>query len=58
MLSFVVTAHEEACIARTVQAIQESARALGEESEIIVVNDASTDQTSVIARECGTVASR
>jgi glycosyltransferase involved in cell wall biosynthesis len=54
MLSFVIPAHnEEACIARTVQAIQESARAVGESFEVIVANDASTDRTAEIARALG-----
>ena len=40
---------------RTLRAIQESARGLGEEFEIIVVNDASTDRTADIARDFGAV---
>jgi|GEM_PF-313235 len=54
MISFVVPAHnEEAGLGRTLQAIQQSARALGEAFEIIVANDASTDQTAAIGRELG-----
>jgi glycosyltransferase involved in cell wall biosynthesis len=51
MISFVVPAHnEQACLRRTLQAIHESARVLGEPYEIIVVDDASTDATAEIAR--------
>lgn len=54
MVSFVIPAHnEEACLARTVRAIQDSARELGEEFEVIVANDASTDRTGSIAGELG-----
>ncbi len=52
MISFVVPAHnEQACLGRTLQAIHESARAVGHPYEIIVVNDASTDATAEVARE-------
>ena len=52
MLSFIVPAHnEQACLAVTLQAIHESARAVERPYEIIVVNDASTDATSRIAEQ-------
>ena len=51
MISFIVPAHnEESCLGRTLQAIHESARAVGQPYEIIVVDDASTDSTAEIAR--------
>jgi glycosyltransferase involved in cell wall biosynthesis len=54
MISFIVPAHnEEALIVRTIQAIHHSARATGDEYEIIVVDDASTDQTAELARANG-----
>ena len=50
MISFIVPAHnEQACLGRTLQAIQESVRNMGEPFEIIVVDDASTDATAEIA---------
>jgi glycosyltransferase involved in cell wall biosynthesis len=52
MISFIVPAHnEEACLGRTLRAIQESARVIGQPFEIIVVDDASTDATAEIARQ-------
>jgi glycosyltransferase involved in cell wall biosynthesis len=52
MISFIVPAHnEQACLGRTLQAIQDSARIIGQPFEVIVVNDASTDATPEIARE-------
>src|SRR5262245_25078766 len=52
MISFIVPAHnEQACLARTLQAIHDSARATGQSYEIIVVSDASTDATADIARQ-------
>jgi cellulose synthase/poly-beta-1,6-N-acetylglucosamine synthase-like glycosyltransferase len=52
MLSFVVPAHnEEACLGRTVEAIHAAARATGRPYEVIVVDDASTDDTAEIARQ-------
>ena len=54
VISFVVPAHNErGCIARTVRAIQESAREAGLEHEVIVVDDASTDGTGHIAQSLG-----
>ena len=54
MISFVVPAHnEEALIGRCISAIREALGALREDSEIIVVDDSSTDPTSVIARRHG-----
>ena len=51
MISFVVPAHnEQACLPATLAAIHDSARALNQEYEIIVVDDASTDATPEIAR--------
>ena len=51
MISFVVPAHnEQICLPATLAAIHDSARALNQEYEIIVVDDASTDATAEIAR--------
>jgi glycosyltransferase involved in cell wall biosynthesis len=52
MISFIVPAHnEEACLGPTLQAIHESARAVGLTYEIIVANDASTDATAQVAQQ-------
>jgi glycosyltransferase involved in cell wall biosynthesis len=52
MISFIVPAHnEQACVGRTLQAIQESARVVGQPYELIVVDDASTDLTAEIAHQ-------
>jgi glycosyltransferase involved in cell wall biosynthesis len=54
MISFVIPAHnEEACLAATLDALLCAARQVGVPYEVIVVNDASTDQTGAIARERG-----
>ena len=46
MISFIVPAHnEQACLARTLQAIHESVRSLGQPYEI-VVNQVAKDQIS------------
>ncbi len=53
-LSFIVPAHnEEACLGATLQAIHESAGAVGQPYEIVVANDASNDATADIAKENG-----
>src|SRR5579864_3101988 len=52
MISFIVPAHnEQAGIGRTLRAIRDSARVVGQPYEIIVVDDASTDATAEIARQ-------
>jgi glycosyltransferase involved in cell wall biosynthesis len=54
MISFVVPAHNEAeLLGRTLVAMHESARAVGEPYEVVVVDDASLDGTGVIAQEHG-----
>lgn len=54
MLSFIIPAHDEArLIAGTVQALHDSAGALALDYEIVVVDDASTDDTARIASEHG-----
>jgi glycosyltransferase involved in cell wall biosynthesis len=50
MISFIVPAHnEQACIARTLQAIHQAAQTIGQPYEIVVADDASTDTTAEIA---------
>jgi glycosyltransferase involved in cell wall biosynthesis len=52
MISFIVPAHnEQSCIGRTLQAINDAARVVGQPYEIIVVDDASTDATAEVARQ-------
>jgi len=52
MISFIVPAHnEQVCLARTLPAIHEAARVIGQPYEIIVVDDASTDATAAVARQ-------
>jgi glycosyltransferase involved in cell wall biosynthesis len=52
MISFIVPAHnEQAGIGRTLQAINDAARVVDQPYEIIVVDDASTDATSEVARQ-------
>ena len=54
MISFIIPAHNEAAlIRRTLAALHSSAQAAGEPYEVIVVDDASTDGTSSLAREQG-----
>ena len=54
MISFVVPAHnEEALIGRTLAAIAEAADGSGEDWELIVVDDASSDATAAIAEASG-----
>jgi glycosyltransferase involved in cell wall biosynthesis len=54
MISFVVPAYnEEAVIANTLTAIHCSARAVNEQYEIVVADDASTDRTAEIAQSIG-----
>src|SRR6516162_1221679 len=50
VISFIIPAHnEEALIGWTLEAIHQSAKEIGLDYEIIVVDDASTDGTSAIA---------
>jgi hypothetical protein len=52
MISFIVPAHnEELCLPRTLEAINDTARRVGQPFELIVVDDASTDATAEIARQ-------
>src|SRR5882672_9409195 len=52
MISFVVPAHnEQTCLPATLAAIHESACVVGQQYEIIVANDASTDATAEIAQQ-------
>ncbi|HEV3387146.1 MAG TPA: glycosyltransferase [Gemmata sp.] len=54
MISFIIPAHNEAeLLGRTLSAVHESVRTLDEPYELIVVDDASSDRTSEIAREQG-----
>jgi glycosyltransferase involved in cell wall biosynthesis len=51
MNSFIVPAHnEQALIERTLAAIHKTAREVGKPYEVVVVDDASTDATAVIAK--------
>jgi glycosyltransferase involved in cell wall biosynthesis len=50
VISFVIPAHnEEELLGRTLRAVHDSARPLGEEYEVVVANDSSTDRTGEIA---------
>jgi glycosyltransferase involved in cell wall biosynthesis len=54
VISFVVPAYnEERLIGGTLDAIHAAAREVGEPYELVVANDASTDDTAIIAREKG-----
>jgi glycosyltransferase involved in cell wall biosynthesis len=54
MLSFIVPAHnEQLLIGRTLDALHAAAQALRETYEVIVADDASTDETAAIARAHG-----
>lgn len=53
-VSFIIPAYnEERLLGRTLSAIDQAARALGEPVEVIVVDDASTDRTAAVARAQG-----
>lgn len=53
-ISFVIPAYnEERLLGRTLAAIDEAARSLGEPFEIVVADDASTDRTAEVATEFG-----
>lgn len=54
MISFIVPAYnEELCLAATLDALHSAGRALGEQYEIIVADDGSTDRTAAIAEDNG-----
>jgi len=54
MISFIIPAHnEEALLEQTLKALRRAGDAVGEEYEIIVADDASTDCTAEIAASCG-----
>jgi glycosyltransferase involved in cell wall biosynthesis len=54
MISFVVPAYnEERLIGATLRAIHDAARAAGEPYEVIVADDASSDNTATVAEGCG-----
>jgi glycosyltransferase involved in cell wall biosynthesis len=54
MISFIIPAYnEELLLGRTLKALHNAARALGEPFEIVVADDASTDRTAVVARQHG-----
>jgi glycosyltransferase involved in cell wall biosynthesis len=54
MISFIIPAYnEEQLLGRTLTAVTRAAQTLDQPSEVIVVDDASTDRTAAIAREHG-----
>lgn len=54
MISFVVPAYNEALLlGATLDAVHASARAMGEDYEVVVADDASTDDTALIAQRHG-----
>jgi glycosyltransferase involved in cell wall biosynthesis len=54
MISFVIPAYnEELLLGRTLRALNDAAGQLGEPFEVVVVDDASSDGTAVVAREHG-----
>ncbi len=54
MISFIVPAYdEELLLGRSLRAIQSAAQGLGVPTEVVVVDDDSTDRTAAIAREHG-----
>ena len=56
MISFVIPAYnEQDVLSRTLQALQQAARTLDSTYEILVVDDASTDQTASIAAAHGAI---
>ena len=58
-VSFVIPAYnEERLLGRTLSAIDQAARALGEPVEVIVVDDASTDRTAESLERTGRAWSR
>ncbi len=54
MISFIIPAHnEEAWVGRSISAIHSALESIGEQHEIIVVDDASSDDTARVARQQG-----
>ena len=54
VVSFIVPAYnEEQLLGPTLESIHSAARDIGEPYEVIVVNDGSTDQTSLVAQQHG-----
>lgn len=54
MIAFVIPAHnEELLLGRTLGAVYDAAQTLTEPFEVVVVDDASTDRTAIVAREHG-----